>query len=73
MKAILKFNLDDEDDKINFGYAKNSAAYHCILVDIDNCLRSKLKYGEHSEMANTAYEEMRDKLHELLLRYEITL
>lgn len=46
MKALLKFSLPEEQDE--FETANNGWKYRSILCDIDNFLRSKLKYEELS-------------------------
>lgn len=65
MKAILKFNLPE--DTYEFNSAVNGAKYRSSLFDLDQTLRSKIKYNEnltHEQME--IYEEIRNLLHEVL-------
>lgn len=62
MRASLSFKLPDEEEA--FEFAKNGLSYYSVLSNLDNYLRSKLKYEELTEEQSTAYQNMRDKLHE---------
>ena len=44
MKAILKFDLPDEE--INFDMANNAVNYYSSLMEFDNYIRNQIKYGE---------------------------
>lgn len=60
MKATLEFNLpEDSDDHYT---AINAAKYRLALYELDNWLRSKLKYEELSGEALAIYEEVRQYL-----------
>ena len=63
-QATLTYNLPEETEE--FDTARNGSKYQMVLHDLDQALRSKLKYEEHSEEAQKCYQEVRDKLHELL-------
>lgn len=59
-KAMLKFDLPEEDTE--FQSAVHGAAYKAILWNLDQMLRSHVKYGGHDALANAAYQEVRDFL-----------
>ena len=72
MKAILEFNLpDDQDDfkKATDGYKWALAAW-----DMDQYLRSQTKYAPDSmpEEVYNALQEARDKLHEIVQEYTLS-
>lgn len=71
MKAILEFTLPEESDEFNT--ARKAGSFHCILIDMDNYLRAKLKYEELDEKTADIYQEIRDKLTELVHARDITL
>ena len=65
MQAELKFDLNDEDDKISFLLAQRGTRFHSMLHDIEMLLRSKSKYGdyEHEEthvVVDAIYGEVLD-------------
>jgi hypothetical protein len=60
MKAILKFNLPEEQEE--FELASNAVKYSIVLSDIDNYLRSKIKYGDLAEGEYKIYQEVREQL-----------
>ena len=64
MKAILEFNLPEEEDEHQL--AINARKYYTVLWDIDQQLRNKIKYSIAPDNAIAAYEETRDLLWELL-------
>lgn len=63
MKAILEFNLpeDAEDYKL----ANSALHLSTIICELDNFLRSKLKYETLTEEQYKCYEAVREKLYEL--------
>lgn len=65
-KGILEFNLPEEREE--FELAKNGSSYSFVIWDLDQHLRSLLKYnGEnHSQEILNELQKVRDKLHELL-------
>lgn len=64
MKKILEFNYpEDESDFIVFNAGRDMAF---IISDMDTYLRAKLKYEELSEEQYKIYQEVRDKLRELV-------
>ena len=60
MEAILKYNLNDENDSISFGDAQKGSARGSILWNLDEWLREKIKYA-----GKECLQEARDKLSEL--------
>jgi hypothetical protein len=72
MKAILKYNLPDE--QYDFNNAINGNNLHTILEDLDEYIRGKMKYsvGLTEDQMDT-YEDVRSYLHNLLDDYNINL
>ena len=66
MKAILEFNLPD--DQQDFEMASNAMKFWSVLYELDQDLRSKTKYAPDSlpQDKYDAYQEVRDKLYELM-------
>ena len=64
-KAILQFNLPEE--RHEFEVASNGQNYLSALHDLDNYLRSKLKYEELPDQVREALQSTRDELHVILL------
>lgn len=60
-KAILKFKLPKET--IEFNDASNGGTYKSILWELDQFLRQKIKYEEHSEDFKDACEILRENIH----------
>lgn len=73
MKAILEFDLPEDGD--DFKKAANANELSLVLWDLDQWLRSNTKYAPDgmSGDAYDAYEDCRNKLHELLKEYSINL
>jgi len=44
MKAILEFNLPEDQE--DFNHANQAVNYYCAIIDIMQYLRSKTKYTE---------------------------
>ncbi len=76
-KAILEYNLDEVDDRDAHLRAIKSLSLTLALWEMDQHLRSELKYGtregELSDEAYTAIERTREKLHEILDENGISL
>lgn len=68
MKITMSFNIPEENEE--FQIAKDGGKYLAVIEDLDNFLRSKLKYEGDSltDEQYHVYEAVRDKLREL--RYE---
>lgn len=62
-KAILEFKLPEEKEE--FDLARKGAHYSCVIEDLDNFLRGKIKYSNLEENIEAIYQEVRDKLNEL--------
>lgn len=63
MKAVLKYNLPDDNE--DFKDAINGTKYRIVIDDIDNYLREKLKYGHNFTSADEALEKVREELYQL--------
>ncbi len=59
MKAILEFNLPDEQERFN--YAHNGLNYYSALCEFDEWLRTEYKYNGKDEMY-----AVRQKLNEII-------
>jgi hypothetical protein len=66
MKAILEFNLPD--DQQDFEMASNAMKFWSVLYELDQDLRAKTKYASDDlpQDKYDAYQEVRDKLYELM-------
>ena len=65
MKAILEFNLLEEEEQFN---AANKGMDWALTVwDMDNILRDKLKHGKLLPNTRAELEEIRDTLNEMLV------
>jgi hypothetical protein len=73
MKAILEFNLPD--DEYEYNLARDAWRFKSVLIDMDNWLRNKVKYQEDvlSEDEYKAYCECRDKFTQLINEENINL
>jgi hypothetical protein len=63
MKAKLTFNLPEERDELKL--AQRGADYFCFLWDLDQELRSWLKYGHNFKTPDEVIEAIREKLSEV--------
>lgn len=64
MKAILEFNLPEEDDE--FHYAKEGISYSIVIEDTLNHIRSILKYEENPKLDVATLEHVRGFIIEAL-------
>ena len=73
MKAILKFNLPD--DQHEYAMATQGSTMHSVLWDMDQWLRRQTKHApdDMSEDTYKAFELCRETLHELLNENNINL
>jgi hypothetical protein len=73
MKAILEFNLPEDNQE--FKMATQGADMFSTLWEIDQWLRSQIKYAPDSmhKEAYKAYEDSRTHLHQFLNKYNIDL
>jgi hypothetical protein len=71
MKATLTFTLPEEEHE--YTNAVEGAKMRSILWDVDQWLRSKMKYEELSDGQYDAFKETRDHLRRLLIEENIDL
>jgi hypothetical protein len=73
MKAILEFNLPE--DQQEYDLANNALNFWRVLYEIDQELRAKTKYAADDlpQDKYDAYQEIRDKLHELMRESHVDL
>jgi hypothetical protein len=73
MKASLEFDLPDDEEM--FTMASNAHRVYVILFQLDQYLRGRIKYAPDDEphAVADAYEQVRDKLRELLNENNITI
>ena len=71
MKANLEFNLPEDNEE--FYYANNGSNYYYVCHELDQHLRSQLKHGSLTEEQDLVYQEIRDKLRELLEENNVKL
>ena len=70
MKAILEFNLPEDEEQFN---AANKGMDWALTVwDMDNILRDKLKYSDLLPNTRAELEEIRDTLNEMLVDRGLT-
>ncbi len=65
MKAILEFELPLEKDE--FDAASKGMDWAHVAWDIDQLLRKKLKYEEHTRDARKILEDLRKTLNDMLV------
>ena len=72
MKAVLEFNLPDDDQE--FVLATNASNFWSVLWELDQDLRAKTKYASDDLPKDKydAYQEVRDKLRELMSESNIS-
>jgi hypothetical protein len=71
MKAILEFNLPD--DQHEFDFAISGAKWHSAIWKYDQYLRSHLKYDEKlTEEQYKVYEQLRDKLWSVMNEHNLS-
>ena len=66
MKAILEFNLPEDQE--NFDFATNGFNYYMALSEMDQWLRSEYKYNGKEEMY-----EVREKLNYFISENNVKL
>lgn len=75
MKAILEFNLDEQDDEMAHKRAVKSLDMALTLWDMDGYLRGQIKHAPDS-MSPEVYgtlQDVRDKLYEIMSKHSIDL
>ena len=76
MKAILKFDFnEDNDDRNDFRNCIEGVKWKSLVWELDQGLRAKTKYApdDLSEDTYEAYQEIRDTLHELMDEADLNL
>lgn len=74
MKAILEFNMDDGENRDNFDNAVNGWKWKQAVWEIDQWLRSEVKYNDNlSEEQYKIYDSTRDKIRDILGESGLTL
>lgn len=72
-KAILEFDLNEEHDVIAHKRAVMSYELIAALLDIEQYLRSQIKYNDElSKEAYEALEKMREEFYEILKNRNIS-
>jgi len=71
MKAILEFNLPEENEE--FESASNGWKYKSLLCEFDNFLRNKIKYEDLKDEDYEIYNNVREQLWNLLNEENLTL
>ena len=69
MDATLHFNLPE--DNLEFELAQKAGAFSAVIHEMDDYLRTKLKYEELSEVEYKLYEEVRKTLFELRETHDV--
>jgi hypothetical protein len=71
--ATLVFNLPEE--KEDFELTNNASKYYYVIWDLDQFLRSKIKYADEgtSELSIEAFQLVRDELWNLMNEKNLTL
>jgi len=72
MKAILEFNLPDDQE--DFKMASNALSWYIVCWDLDQELRAKTKYAPDSlpQDKYDAYQEIRELLREYMSNRNIS-
>jgi hypothetical protein len=68
MKAILEFNLDNEEDLLNYNLCNNASNLHSCLLEFNNKLRVMCRHSENEEAC-----KIREMFIEYLNHYKIQL
>ena len=68
MKAIIEFDLNDQEDLLSYNLCNNAFNMHSCLHEFDQKLRSMCKHTD-----NEAACEIRELLHEYLSDFNIRL
>lgn len=75
MKAILEFDLNQEDDDVAHKRAVKALDLCIVLWDIDQYLRSQTKYApdDMPEEAYNALDKAREKFYEIMNERNVSL
>lgn len=66
LRHTILYNPDNPYDARRFQDMLNGSKYKGVLYEIDQDLRTKIKYGEYSDKEYELLEELRTKLWDLL-------
>jgi hypothetical protein len=67
----LEFNLPEAQDE--FQLAIDGSKWFSVVSDLDEFLRSKVKYGGSEDKNTVCYQEIRDCFHEIISGYGVSL
>lgn len=74
MKAILEFDLNEQEDIVAHKRATKALDMAIVLWDIDHYLRTQIKYNETlSEEAHDAFESVRQRFYEILNERNVSI
>ena len=71
MKATIEFELPEDQEQYNF--ANKGFDYFCVLCEIDEYLRQKIKYSELEPNEYALLEDAREQLRQMLFERGINL
>lgn len=71
MKAIIEYTLPD--DMLEFKVASNAHGWWSVLYDLDQHLRSKTKWTDLTQEQYDVYEEVKERLYELMQESKVSL
>lgn len=68
MKTKLIYEFEDNEDNSNFYIISNASNFYFCLWDLDQWLRSIIKYPDDNKkkLNSNTLQAIRDKLHELM-------
>lgn len=73
MKAILEFNLDNQDDVTAHKRAVKSLDMALTLWDMDQYLRGRIKHGDEEPVVYEALQQIRNKLYACMSEHSIDI
>jgi len=73
MKGIIKFDLNDPDDKREHTLMIKASDMHSTLWDLSQEIRNKLKYVELSDEEEKVWEEVSEIFYNTLNSHTINL
>jgi hypothetical protein len=73
-KGILEYDLSNPDDMVSYLRAVKSLDMALILWDMEQYLRSQLKYNEQlSDEEYKTFQKVKEKLIQLMLQYNVSI
>jgi hypothetical protein len=73
MKAILEYDLNDQDDKAAHYRAIMSLEMAIAIHEVANLLRTKVKYGEYSEDVDNELNSLQIQFYSILHQKNIII